>query len=86
MFHCLPEELKLTAIMAVMEQAPATRVSNNVALDRQIEAKQRKDALVKSEGLEKASVAYIDCLVYYRMYHADRCWKTVDQVRKEMKS
>ena len=37
MFHCLPEELKLIAIMVAMEQAPATRVSNNAALDRKRE-------------------------------------------------
>ena len=35
LFHDLPEELKMTAVMAAMEQAPATRVTNNDALNRQ---------------------------------------------------
>jgi hypothetical protein len=86
LFHDLPEELKMTAVMAAMEQAPATRVTTNDALIRQREAKRQRDELVKREGLEKASHAYIECLIYHRMYHSDRCWKTAAQVKKVMKS
>ena len=65
------EEFKMTAVMATMEQAPSTRVTNNAALNRQQKAKRQLDELVKREGLEKASHAYIKCLIYHHMYHSD---------------
>jgi len=69
-----------------MEQAPATKVSNNGALKRQQEAKRQRVELVKREGLEKVSHAYIECLIYHCMYHSDRCWKSAAQVKKGMKN
>ena len=83
LFHDLPEELNMTAVMAAMEQAPATRVTSNDALNRQREAKRQRDELVKREELEKA---FIKCLIYHRMYHSDRCWKTAAHVKRGMKS
>ena len=36
--------------------------------------------------MEKASHAYIECLIYHRMYHSDRCWKTAAHVKRGLKS
>ena len=76
----------MTAVMAAMEQALAMQESINDALNRHREAKHRQDELVKKANLEKASHAYIECLIYHRMYHSDRCWNTVGEVKKGMKS
>ena len=53
LFHGLPEELKITAVMCVMELALATREQNNAALDAQRQAKKDKEDLIKKDGLEK---------------------------------
>ena len=58
------------------------KIINNDALNRQREAKRQRDELVKREGLEKASHAYIECLIYHCMYHSDRCWKTAAHVNR----
>ena len=42
LFHGLPEELQLTVITYVVEEAPDTRVSNNNAMKKQHEDKRRK--------------------------------------------
>jgi len=47
LFHGFPEELKMTVVMATMEQALATRVSNNDALNRQQDARRHSDELEK---------------------------------------
>ena len=85
LFHGLPEELKITALMCAMEMAPATHDNDNRELDRQREAKKAKEELIKAEGLEKASNQYIECLVYHKLWDSDRCWKTAAEVRKGVK-
>ena len=67
LFHGLPEELQITAIMTAMEQAPATCDSNNRALELQHQTKRMRDKLLMEEGMEKAHGEYIKCLVYRRM-------------------
>jgi len=86
LFHGLPEELQITAVMTAMEQAPATRDSNNRAMELQRETKRMRDQLVKEEGLEKAHGEYIECLIYHRMFNSDRLWKTAKDVRDGVKA
>ena len=81
MFHGLPEELRLTAIMAVIEMAPATQVTNQQALERQRVAKREKEKLLKEKGMWKATDEYIECLIYHQMWISERCWKTSAKVR-----
>ena len=82
LFHDLPDELQITAIMCAMEFAPATQESNCHELERRRLAKQKKDAILKEEGMEKATDEYIECLIHHRMASSERCWKTVAEVRK----
>ena len=86
LFHDLPEELQITAMMCAMEEAPATRESNNNALEKQRESKRERDELVKQGGLEKATNGYIKCLIYREMWGSDRHWKTSTAVKKGVKS
>ena len=45
MFHDLPEELRLTAVMKAMEGAPVTHQSKNQSLEIQHERRQEKEDL-----------------------------------------
>ena len=73
-------------VMCAMEMAPETREKNNYEMERQREAKREKEELIKELGLEKASVLYIECLIYHQLWLSDRCWKTPAQVRKGTKA
>ena len=72
--------------MCTMEMAPETRETNNYEMEHQREAKHKKEESIKELGLEKASVLYIECLIYHQLWLSDRCWKTPAQVRKGMKA
>ena len=86
LFHrVLPEELKMTAVMAAMEQAPATRKANNHAVERQREIKRQREEAAKEEVLEKGEDKYIECLQYHMMWNTEQCWRTEAEVRDGMK-
>ena len=51
LLHELPEELKVTAVMAAMEDAPATRQSNSAAIDAQRDMKRKKEEIKKTKGV-----------------------------------
>ena len=86
LFHGLPEELKVTAVMTAMEDAPATRQSNNASLDAQRAMKQKKEELKKQIGLENASDDYIEALIYHSMWDSEACMKTVKDITTGLKS
>ena len=86
LFHDLPPELQLTALMTALQFAPDTRQLNNAGLERARETKRQKEELLKQLGLEKATNEYIDCLIYHKMYDSDRCWKTAAEVRNRVKN
>eukprot|EP00957_Ditylum_brightwellii_P140735 10721232-Ditylum_brightwellii.AAC.1 len=76
-FHTLPEELILTAIMVCMEDAPATKESNNKALSLQCQCRHEKEELVKQKGMENASDEYIEAMIYHQLCDSDVACKTV---------
>ena len=86
LFHGLPEELQITAMMTAMERAPATRKSNMRAVEMQRELKRRREEIAKEEVLEKATDEYIECLIYHWMWDFEQCWKTVPEVRAGVKA
>ena len=86
LFHGLPEELKITAVMTAMEKAPATREANSRAVERQRELKRQREELAKEETLAKATDEYVECLTYHRMLDSERCWKTEAEVKAGMKA
>ena len=85
LLHGLVEELKLTLIIMAMEDAPATRQSNNESLERQRKMKQLKEELMRELQDEKATEAYIEALIYTGMFDSDACWKTVAEVTAGLK-
>ena len=66
LFHDLPEELWITAVMSAMEEAPITHKANNQSLDIQRERRQEKEDLKKELGLEDAQENYIEALILHR--------------------
>ena len=86
LFHGLPKELRVTAVMAAMEDTPATRQSNNVSIDAQRAMKRKKEELKTQKELENASDDYIEALIYHSMYDSEACMKTVNDVTAGLKS
>jgi len=82
----LPEELKITAVMAAMEDAPATRQSNIASIDAQRAMKRKKEELKKQTELENASDDYIEALIYHSMWDSEACMKTPNDVTSGLKN
>ena len=84
LFHDLPEELRITAIMCVVKEDTATRKLNTNAMDIHRNTKQEMDNLARREGLEKANDEFIQCVIYRKMWDSDRRWKKNGGVKKEV--
>ncbi|KAL7546176.1 hypothetical protein ACHAWF_015185 [Thalassiosira exigua] len=76
----------ITAVMMSMEDAPATRQSNNNDLERYRKIRWEKEQLAKQQGLEHAKDEYIEALIYRKMWDSDACWKTVGDVTRGLKN
>ena len=85
LFHDLPEELQVSAIMMCMEDAPDTIKANEDSLLEQRKMRLIKEELAKKKGLEKASDVYITRLVFHAMWDSDACMKTVGEVTEKLK-
>ena len=72
LFHKLPEELRLTATIKAMEDAPKTREHNSNAIDAQRKMRDKREEIKK--GFENASDVYIECLIYRTMWDSEACW------------
>jgi len=86
LFFGLREELKMTAVMAAMEMAPATRERNNRAVEQQREIKRQREEAAKAEVLRKGQDEYIECLQYHQMWQTEQCWRTEAEVRAGVKA
>ena len=86
LFQCLPEELKITAVMVAMEDAPATRKSNVASVEAQRAMKAQKEELKKQKELANASDDYIESLIYHLMWNSEACMKTLNDVNSCLKN
>jgi hypothetical protein len=86
LFFGLREELKMTAVMAAMEMAPATRERNNRAVEQQREIKRQREEAAKAEVLRKGQDEYIECLQYHQMWQTEQCWRMEAEVRAGVKA
>ena len=85
LFHTLPEELKLTAIMVSMEDAPATRDYNNVALSLQRQRRREKEKLQEEKGMKDVSNEYIEALMFCQLWDSGAACKTIPDVTRRLK-
>ena len=86
LFQGLPEELKITAVMVAVEEAPATRKSNNTSVDAQREMKAQKEELKKKKELANTSDEYIESLIYHSMWGSEACMNTLNDVARCLKN
>ena len=82
----LPEELRITLVMAAMEDTPETQVSNNASITKQREMKRLKEEAAKKQGLEDAEDEYVEALILHGMYNSEACWKTLEDVTTGLRS
>ena len=81
MFHSFPEELQIAAVTAAMEWSAATKENNNIALERQRDAKRTKEEMAKKKFMASAHDRYDKSRMYYWMwYNSEQCWKTEEDV------
>ena len=55
LFHTLPEKLQISAVMVAMEDAPATRDSNNTAWSIQRQHRREREELLNQKRMKDAS-------------------------------
>ena len=85
MFNDSPEELHITSIMCVVQEATTTRQLSTDAMDRQHNAKQERDNMVKREVLKKAKDEFIQFIIYRHVWDSDRRGKTSGEVKNEVR-
>ena len=54
---------------------PVTISINRDDLDKQREAKRKKEEMIKKKSLEKAKEGLVEASYYWEMYHSEVCWK-----------
>ena len=85
LFHSLNEKLRDAIIQVAIEDAPEARSENNAALEKQRQARLKKEEILKQKGLDKATGELADSICYYSRYHSDACIKDVKEVTKLLK-
>jgi len=85
LFHSLNKKLRDAIIQVAIEDAPEARSENNAALEKQRQARLKKEEILKQKGLDKATGELADSICYYSMYHSDACIKDVKEVTKLLK-
>ena len=84
MFHQFPQELRECLLMMAIEAAPDTRSHNREELEKQREAKRKKEEMLRDAGLLKAKEKLIEAAYYHRMYNSLACCKGDSKVVSKM--
>ena len=84
LFHQFPKELRAAVVVVAVEDAPATRKSNNLSLQRQLDCKREKEEMLKQKNMSKATEEFIDATYFHRMGNSEACWTTVSEVTKTL--
>ena len=82
LFFQLPEELRITAMIAAKRGAPSLRKEHDVALKLQKEADLRRKRVEHEKNLENAKEEYIKAWDLIDIYHSERGWKKLSQARR----
>jgi hypothetical protein len=75
MFHQFDPKMRECLLMVAIEDAPETISGNRDDLDKQQEAKRKKEEMIKKKSLEKAKEDLVEASYYWEMYHSEVCWK-----------
>ena len=72
-------------LLFALKSAPQARKAEHAALDKQREAKKKKQDLLRQKKLLAAQREYASALMYIDMYHSSACWRTAASAQKHFK-
>jgi hypothetical protein len=75
MFRQFDPKMRECLLTVAIEDAPATISTNRDDLDKQREAKRKKDEMIEKKSLDKAKEDLIEASYYCDMFHSEVCWK-----------
>jgi hypothetical protein len=73
MFHQFHPKMRECLLMVAIEDAPETISSNRDNLDKQQEAKRKKEEMIEKKSLERAKEDFVEASYYWEMYHSEVC-------------
>jgi hypothetical protein len=75
MFHQFDPKMRECLLTVAIEDAPATISTNRDDLDKQREAKRKKEEMIENKSFDKAKEDLIEASYYWDMFHSEVCWK-----------
>ena len=81
----MTDEMKNSLLTMAKRDAPAARMHDRSCLLKQRAEKRMKQEILRKQGMNKSSEAFIDSLYYFEMYSSLSCWKTTSEVNRELK-
>ncbi len=75
LFHQFDQNMRECLLTVAIEDAPERISVNRDDLDKQREAKRKKEEMIRKKSLEKAKEDLVEASYYWEMYHSDICWK-----------
>jgi hypothetical protein len=74
-FHQFDPKMRECLLTVAIEDAPTTISTNIDDLDKQQEAKRKKEEMIKKKSLDKAKEDLMEASYYWDMFHSEVCWK-----------
>jgi hypothetical protein len=84
MFHQFDREMRDCLLTVAIEDAPVTISTNRDDLDKQREAKRKKEEMIEKKSLDKAKEDLVEASYYWEMFHSEVCWKGKPSVVTKM--
>ena len=75
MFHQFDLKMCECLLTMAIEDAPDTISTNRDNVDKQQEAKRKKEEMIEKKSLDKAKEDLVEASYYWEMYNSDVCWK-----------
>ena len=75
MFHQFEQRMHECLLTVAIEDVPMTISINRDDLDKQREAKRKKEEMIEKKSLDKAKEDLVESSYYWEMYYSDLCWK-----------
>ena len=84
MFHQFDPKMRECLLTMAIEDSPVTVATNRDDLDRQREAKRKKEEMIEKKSLDKAKEELVKASYYWEMYNSDVSWKGQQSVVRKM--
>jgi hypothetical protein len=84
MFYQFHPNLRDCLLMVAIEDAPVTTSANREALDKQQEAKRKKEEIIERKSLQKAQEGLVELSYYWEMCNSNVCWRGNPNIVQKM--